>query len=405
MVARNFESPVDANTDNVYEVSIFATDSDGNTDNENQKITIIGNIAINNQDFSIAENSPNATIVGNVQTTNNPTEFSIISGNTNNAFAIDNAGQITIADVNEINFEATEQYTLAIQINKDLVNSKTANITISITDVIESATFTINAIADISISENETFTGSTPSLSGDTPISKIVYSLGGNDANSFTINSTTGVISMVARDFESPVDANTDNVYEVSIIATDADGNTASSNQKVTVKVVLASINLGTQTWTASNISLVPTAYNNLDSDYNTDGIEADGWHYSYDAARNVCPSGWRLPSDDDWKKLEGFLGMSVTDQNKEDGSSRGTDEGTQLRVGGSSGFNARLAGFVSTGYDYYVRGTRTYFWTSTVSPLYGNKAKTRYIYHDDENLFRVTRLKTDKNSVRCIKK
>jgi hypothetical protein len=40
---------------------------------------------------------------------------------------------------------------------------------------------------------------------------------------------------MVARDFEVPADANTDNIYEVTIIATDVDNNTDSETQTVTV--------------------------------------------------------------------------------------------------------------------------------------------------------------------------
>jgi uncharacterized protein (TIGR02145 family) len=326
MVARNFESPVDANTDNVYEVSIFATDSDGNTDNENQKITIA--------------------------------------------------------------------------------------------DAIDIANFSINAFTDVFISGNSTFTSSTPSLSGDTPIGEISYSISGVDANLFTINSTTGVISMVARDFNNPEDSNTDNVYEVTIIATDKDNNTASSNQKVTV--TLASIYLGTQTWTASNLALVPTSYNNLGYDYfdnyvdsEGNGVKADedGWYYSYDAARNVCPSGWRLPSDDDWKTLEGFLGMSVTDQNSYD-LYRGDDEGAKLKAGGSSGFNAKLAGHISlaTG-KFSSRGLYSTFWTSTINiSTSGDNTEVypmRRISYDN-NLIERQAISVSVNnnnySVRCVK-
>ena len=39
---------------------------------------------------------------------------------------------------------------------------------------------------------------------------------------------------MIARDFESPADANTDNVYEVTLVATDDDGNSASEAFTVT---------------------------------------------------------------------------------------------------------------------------------------------------------------------------
>jgi hypothetical protein len=65
--------------------------------------------------------------------------------------------------------------------------------------------------------------------------------LGGDDAAGFSINSTTGVITMIARDFESPADADTDNAYEVTIIVTDSDNNTDSETQTVTVTDVFDS--------------------------------------------------------------------------------------------------------------------------------------------------------------------
>ena len=50
--------------------------------------------------------------------------------------------------------------------------------------------------------------------------------MSGTDAGLFTVDANTGVVSMVARDYESPADANSDNVYEVTLVATDDDGNT-----------------------------------------------------------------------------------------------------------------------------------------------------------------------------------
>ncbi len=82
--------------------------------------------------------------------------------------------------------------------------------------------------------ENIAFTVSTPVITG-TPIGTLTYTLGGADAADFTIDSRSGVISMIARDFEIPEDANVDNDYEVSIIVTDSDGNIDTQTQTVTV--------------------------------------------------------------------------------------------------------------------------------------------------------------------------
>ena len=54
----------------------------------------------------------------------------------------------------------------------------------------------------------------------------ITFSInGGVDASKFTINATTGVLAFVsAPDFEAPTDVNGDNIYEVTVRATDSDG-------------------------------------------------------------------------------------------------------------------------------------------------------------------------------------
>ncbi|WP_164674262.1 hypothetical protein, partial [Maribacter litoralis] len=78
-----------------------------------------------------------------------------------------------------------------------------------VADVSETVTFTIDAIANANVNENAAYTSVTPSLSGAAPIGSVTYTLSGNDAADFTIVPTTGVVSMVARDYENPADANT----------------------------------------------------------------------------------------------------------------------------------------------------------------------------------------------------
>ncbi|MGR5299327.1 cadherin repeat domain-containing protein, partial [Vibrio mediterranei] len=58
----------------------------------------------------------------------------------------------------------------------------------------------------------------------------------GVDAGMVTVNANTGVVSMGPKDFEAPDDANGDHVYNLTLVATDADGNSAS--QVVTITVI-----------------------------------------------------------------------------------------------------------------------------------------------------------------------
>ena len=124
MVSQDFESPADANTDNVYEVTVKATDADG--------------------------------------------------------------------------------------------NSAMVSIEVTVTDVVETATLAITGLADASVEENQAWTSPVPSLTG-TPVGDVIWSKEGTDAEDFSIDPSTGVVSMVSQDFESPADANTDNVYEVTV--------------------------------------------------------------------------------------------------------------------------------------------------------------------------------------------
>jgi hypothetical protein len=65
----------------------------------------------------------------------------------------------------------------------------------------------------------------------------ITYAIdGGADAAKFNINATSGALTFkAAPDFEKPGDANADNVYEVSVKATDATGLSSSKLIKVSV--------------------------------------------------------------------------------------------------------------------------------------------------------------------------
>jgi hypothetical protein len=86
-----------------------------------------------------------------------------------------------------------------------------------------------------SVFENIVFTSPTPTLTGDSRVGDITWTIGGEDADKFTINAKNGVVSMIARDYEKPVDKDKDNDYKVTITATDFDKNTDSKDLKVEV--------------------------------------------------------------------------------------------------------------------------------------------------------------------------
>ena len=95
------------------------------------------------------------------------------------------------------------------------------------------ADFSINAIADIDIAENRVYTSAAPQITGDN-LGGISFSLAGDDAQLFSL-STNGTVTMPAQDFEHPGDADANNRYQITLIATTDDSRTDSSDWTITV--------------------------------------------------------------------------------------------------------------------------------------------------------------------------
>lgn len=94
--------------------------------------------------WQLTENSAVGTVVGTVSATDPDAgqnlTYAITAGNTNNAFAIDPVtGQITVATVAAINFEALPLFQLTVQVSDDAESSlnDTALVTIELLNVVE----------------------------------------------------------------------------------------------------------------------------------------------------------------------------------------------------------------------------------------------------------------------------
>ena len=96
---------------------------------------------------------------------------------------------------------------------------------------------------------------------------------------------------------------------------------------------------------------------------------------------QGVCPDGWHLPSDAEWKELEIYLGMSQGEADAQ--GPRGSDEGGKLKESGTShwsrpnagatnesGFTALPGGFRSYIGSFAHLRYRAHFWTATEDPF-----------------------------------
>jgi uncharacterized protein (TIGR02145 family) len=100
--------------------------------------------------------------------------------------------------------------------------------------------------------------------------------------------------------------------------------------------------------------------------DYNEANAPVYGRLYSYwvlTDMRNVCPEGWRLPTDEDWQTLQNHLGgyQVAGGALKEAGTEHWQAPNTGAT--NSSGFTARPAG--NCGYGGFASlGSSCYFWS-----------------------------------------
>ena len=113
--------------------------------------------------------------------------------------------------------------------------------TVTKTFTLDTAAPTVSSGATASVGENTTATIYT-ATSAETSI----YTLGGTDAALFNIDSATGAVTFkIAPDFEAPAGGNSDNIYDITVTATDMAGN-ASSAQAVAITVNNVDVTINT---------------------------------------------------------------------------------------------------------------------------------------------------------------
>lgn len=199
---------------------------------------------------------------------------------------------------------------------------------------------------------------------------------------------------------------------------------------------VYQTIQIGNQWWMAENLRTsqysngdeIPTGlegqqweyatagayaiYNNDDANNTTYG-KVYNW-LAVNDARGICPAGWSVPSDDDWKTLEMELGMT---QAQADGAGlRGTDQGGQLKSTGtelwnapntgatnSSEFTALPGGAKSYPGEYILQNSWGYFWTSTYQTI-DYSSWYRVLQNNSQQVFRYYNDQRTGMSIRCVK-
>jgi photosystem II stability/assembly factor-like uncharacterized protein len=132
--------------------------------------------------------------------------------------------------------------TYAIRLETDDGNGGTYEeaFTITITNTNENPTITSNgglSTASISYAEQNT-TAVTTVTTTDEDSDTVTYTISGTDSDDFTINSTTGELTFTNEpNYEHATDSNGDNIYTITVTATDDGTGTLTDTQDLTITV------------------------------------------------------------------------------------------------------------------------------------------------------------------------
>lgn len=116
---------------------------------------------------------------------------------------------------------------------------------------------------------------------------------------------------------------------------------------------------------------------------------------------QGVCPDGWHIPTDSEWKTLTAFLEKRgvVGDQLKNFRYWRPSLQGNSIST---TGFSALPAGRMDNSGNFYYIGNSTTFWTATKES--SNKAWHRTLTNRSGELYRGKSHVSLRFSVRCVK-
>jgi uncharacterized protein (TIGR02145 family) len=132
---------------------------------------------------------------------------------------------------------------------------------------------------------------------------------------------------------------------------------------------------------------------------------------YNWKAAQSACPQGWHLPSDEEWKDLERYLGLSDSDSD-ETGVRNSGNVGEKLKSktgwvengngNNKIGFNVLPGGNRNKNGGFGSIGMLANFWTSTSSG--SSVVFSRGLRYDGDGISRSETGHDIGLSVRCLK-
>lgn len=246
LAAPNFESPADADGDNVYQLIVAANDGNGGVDTQTLSVTvrdvpdgaapvITSNGGGASAAITVNENATAVTTVTATDADGPSISYAIVGGADAALFTIDAATGALIfktasdyeapADANHDNV-----YDLVVQAS-DGSNSDSQVLAVTIANLNDNAPVLTSyggaASTALSVAENSLLAATVQASDADG--TALSYSIsGGADAALFTIDAATGALTFkTAPDYEAPGDSNGDRIYNVVVSASDGTNSVA----------------------------------------------------------------------------------------------------------------------------------------------------------------------------------
>lgn len=123
---------------------------------------------------------------------------------------------------------------------------------------------------------------------------------------------------------------------------------------------------------------------------------------YAVNDSRGICPTGWRVPTDDDWNTLIEFVGGSVVGGGKLKAPSTIYWSSPNSGASDEFGFYALPGGFRNPDGVFYGLRQSGIWWSATESSA--SKAWGRFMHHNEFQVFSDEYSKYFGFSVRCIR-
>ena len=320
----DFENPADAGRDNVYNVTVSA--SDGNSSGTlavtitvtdlNDVLTAEDDDATTDEDtavdIDVASNDiapDGATLTFTLRTT--PSHGTA-------AFKPGTTGVITYTPMTNYNGRDTFEYIATGDEN----SYDEATVTVTVTAVNDAPVVTGDAT--IRYAENGAAAVATYTAT-DPESDSVTWSLTGDDAEDFTVSSDGALTFQMSPDFETPADEGENNVYNVVVTATDSGGLSDSITVNITVTDVNEALTVSGSTAVryAENGAAVVAAYTATDPEndsvtWSLTGADAEDFSISSAGALDFLnPPDFENPMDNNTDNVYDLI-VSASDRSSE---------------------------------------------------------------------------------------